>query len=120
MFPHFTHLSLPHLIPIDEIDLESMDLVFAALPHATGQSIIRKIPNKVKVVDLSADFRIRDPKSYEKWYGVRHQALELQKEAVYGLTEFYRQQISVARLVACTGCNAAAAMYLFFHYSKTN
>ena len=63
------------------------------------------------MVDLSADFRLRDPAVYEHWYGHPHQALELQAEAVYGLTEFYREEIRRARLVAGTGCNAATGMY---------
>ena len=66
----------------------------------------------VQVVDLSADFRLRDPAAYAKWYGQPHAAPELQKEAVYGLTEFYRDKIRAARLVAGTGCNAATGQYI--------
>jgi N-acetyl-gamma-glutamyl-phosphate reductase len=62
-------------------------------------------------VDLSADFRLRDPGEYAKWYGQPHTAVDLQKEAVYGLTEFYRDEIAKARLVAGTGCNAATGQY---------
>jgi len=65
----------------------------------------------LKIVDLSADFRLRDPAEYQKWYGKPHDAPELQKEAVYGLTEFYRGEIKGARLVAGTGCNAATGQY---------
>ena len=65
----------------------------------------------MKVVDLGADFRLRDPAAYEKWYGAPHVAVELQKQAVYGLTEFYRDEIRGARLVAGTGCNAATVQY---------
>jgi N-acetyl-gamma-glutamyl-phosphate reductase len=73
--------------------------------------VIRKLPDHVKVVDLSADFRINDPKVYSKWYGKPHDAPDLQKSAVYGLTEFYRAEISKARLVAGTGCNAATGQF---------
>lgn len=69
------------------------------------------MPKALKVVDLSADFRLRDPAAYEKWYGKPHSAIEMQKEAVYGLTEFYREEIRAARLVAGTGCNAAAVQF---------
>jgi N-acetyl-gamma-glutamyl-phosphate reductase len=62
-------------------------------------------------VDLSADFRLRDPEEYELWYGNPHAALEQQAEAVYGLTEFYREEIRSARLVAGTGCNAASGQF---------
>ncbi|MCE8418753.1 N-acetyl-gamma-glutamyl-phosphate reductase [Rhodovulum sulfidophilum] len=111
VFPHLRHLDLPDLVKIDEIDFDSVDLVFCALPHATSQAVINKLPRDLKIVDLSADFRLRDPAAYEKWYGKPHAAVELQQEAVYGLTEFYRDEIRRARLVACTGCNAAAGQY---------
>lgn len=111
VFPHLRHLDLPALMKIDEIDFGGIDLVFCALPHATSQAVISKLPGNLKVVDLSADFRLRDPEAYEKWYGKPHSAPELQKEAVYGLTEFYRDQIRGARLVAGTGCNAATGIY---------
>jgi N-acetyl-gamma-glutamyl-phosphate reductase len=86
-------------------------LVFCALPHATSQEVISKLPKTLKIVDLSADFRLRDPANYAKWYGKGHAATDLQAEAVYGLTEFYRTQIKDARLVAGTGCNAATGQY---------
>lgn len=111
VFPHLRHLDLPMLVKIDEIDFGSVDLVFCALPHATSQEVIAALPRSLKVVDLSADFRLRDPEAYAKWYGGPHAALDLQAEAVYGLTEFYREQIRDARLVACTGCNAATGQY---------
>ena len=98
VFPHLSHLSLPDLKKIDEIDMSAADLVFCALPHATSQAVIRKLPDHVKVVDLSADFRINDAEVYSKWYGKPHDAPDLQKSAVYGLTEFYRAEISKARL----------------------
>ncbi|WP_414898010.1 N-acetyl-gamma-glutamyl-phosphate reductase [Rhodovulum sp. YEN HP10] len=111
VFPHLRHLDLPDLMKIEEIDFGSVDLAFCALPHATSQAVIRELPRDLKVVDLSADFRLRDPAAYEKWYGKPHSAVELQKEAVYGLTEFYRDEIRRARLVAGTGCNAATGQY---------
>lgn len=111
VFPHLRHLSLPTLVKIDEIDFSQIDLCFCALPHKTSQDVISKLPNTLKIVDLSADFRLRDPAEYEAWYGNPHSALEQQAEAVYGLTEFYRDQIKTARLVAGTGCNAATGQY---------
>ncbi|MDJ0827156.1 MAG: N-acetyl-gamma-glutamyl-phosphate reductase [Rhodobacter sp.] len=112
VFPHLRHLNLPKLVKIDEIDFTGLDLVFCALPHATSQSVISRLPADVKVVDLSADFRLRDPDAYAKWYGKPHAAPELQQEAVYGLTEFYRDRIRGARLVAGTGCNAATGQFV--------
>ena len=83
---------------IEGIDWASagLDLAFCALPHATTQKVIKELLAKApatKVVDLSADFRLADPAAYAKWYGHEHHAPELQKEAVYGLTEIHRREI---------------------------
>ncbi len=111
VYPHLAHLDLPVLTTIEDIDFSGVDLAFAALPHGLSQALVRDLPDSVKVVDLGADFRLRDPAEYEKWYGAPHVAVELQKQAVYGLTEFYRDDIRGARLVAGTGCNAATVQY---------
>ena len=111
VFPHLRHLDLPTLCKIDEIDFSAIDLCFCALPHKTSQEVIAKLPATLKIVDLSADFRLRDPQAYEQWYGNPHSALAHQEEAVYGLTEFYRSEIAAARLVAGTGCNAATGQF---------
>ncbi len=111
VFPHLGHLGLPRLRKIEEIDFSGVALTFCALPHATSQEVIAALPRDLKIVDLSADFRLRDPAEYEKWYGKPHAAPDLQAEAVYGLTEFYRDEICAARLVAGTGCNAATGQY---------
>ena len=112
VYPHLRHMDLPDLVTWEEIDFAALDLVFCALPHKTSQEVISQLPKDLKIVDLSADFRLRDPADYKKWYGNDHAAPELQKEAVYGLTEFYRDQIKGARLVAGTGCNAATGQYI--------
>lgn len=112
VFPHLRHLDLPDLVTIDEIDFAGIDLCFCALPHKTSQEVISALPRDLKIVDLSADFRLRDPEAYEKWYGNPHAAVEMQGEAVYGLTEFYRAEIAKARLVAGTGCNAATGQFV--------
>ena len=111
VFPFLRQLDLPRLQKIDEIDFTQVDLCFCALPHATTQVVVSALPKSLKIVDLSADFRLRDLAAYEKWYGQPHIAADLQAEAVYGLTEFYRDDIRAARLVAGTGCNAAAGQY---------
>ena len=111
VFPFLRHLELPILQKIEDIDFTSVDLVFCALPHATSQAVVASLPRNLKIVDLSADFRLRDPAEYQKWYGQPHTQPALQAEAVYGLTEFYRDEIAKARLVAGTGCNAAAGQF---------
>ncbi|MGJ8625376.1 MAG: N-acetyl-gamma-glutamyl-phosphate reductase [Sulfitobacter sp.] len=111
VFPHLRHVDLPDLAKIEDIDFSDIDLCFCALPHKTSQEVIAKLPQDLKIVDLSADFRLRDPEEYTKWYGNKHAALAQQDEAVYGLTEFYRDEIKTARLVAGTGCNAATGQF---------
>jgi N-acetyl-gamma-glutamyl-phosphate reductase len=111
VFPHLRHLDLPRLSTLDAVAWEGIDLCFVALPHGLSQALVRDLPPEVKVVDLGADFRLSDPAEYEKWYGAAHVAADLQKGAVYGLTEFYREEIRTARLVAGTGCNAAAVQF---------
>lgn len=107
VFPHLGYLDLPTLCTIDEVDFGKIDFVFCALPHATSQRIVAGLPDHVRIVDLSADFRLRDPVAYKEWYGNDHAATDLQKTAVYGLPEFYRDAIREARLVASTGCYLA-------------
>jgi N-acetyl-gamma-glutamyl-phosphate reductase len=111
VFPFLRHLDLPVLTRIEDLDFAGIDMAFCALPHATSQAVIAELPRDLRVVDLSADFRLRDPDAYARWYGKPHAATDLQQEAVYGLTEFYRDEIRAARLVAGTGCNSATGLY---------
>jgi N-acetyl-gamma-glutamyl-phosphate reductase len=114
VFPQFSPFPLPKLVPIDGLDWRAfgLDLVFCALPHATTQKVIKHILGQapqMKIVDLSADFRLADPAAYARWYGDEHHAPELQKGAVYGLVEVYRERIRTARLVANPGCYTTCA-----------
>jgi len=111
VYPHLRHLDLPDMVSFDQIDWSGNDLCFCALPHKTSQEVISGLPRDLKIVDLSADFRLRDPADYAAWYGNDHTATDVQREAVYGLTEFYRDDIKAARLVAGTGCNAATGQF---------
>jgi N-acetyl-gamma-glutamyl-phosphate reductase len=109
VFPHLAHLKVPSLVKIEDADFGSLDVVFCALPHGTTQEVIARLPRYLKIVDLSADFRLYDLDTYAKWYGHAHKAPELQKEAVYGLTEIERQAVAKARLVANPGCYPTSA-----------
>jgi N-acetyl-gamma-glutamyl-phosphate reductase len=109
VFPQFAPFDLPVLTSIEEADFKALglDVAFCALPHGTTQKVIKDLlahAPSTKVVDLSADFRLSDPAAYARWYGHEHFAPELQKEAVYGLTEIYRADVKTARLVANPGC----------------
>jgi len=93
------------LIPPQEAPLDSTDLVFLCLPHAAAaNTAVIALQANNRVIDLSADFRFQDVAIYEQWYGVTHPAPELLQEAVYGLTEFARHDLSDTRLVANPGC----------------
>ncbi len=118
VFPHLGGVDLPALVTNDAVDWDGLEAVFCGLPHATSQELISGLPGHLKVIDMSADFRLRDADTYAKWYGHTHAAPELQKEAVYGLTEHYRDQIAAARLVACPGCYPTAALMLLLPLVK--
>jgi N-acetyl-gamma-glutamyl-phosphate reductase len=86
-------------------NLKHCDVVFFATPHGVAQSLVPEIlAAGIQVIDLSADFRIRDIDIWEKWYAQKHAAPQLVSEAVYGLPEFNRDAIANAKLVACPGC----------------
>lgn len=121
VFPHFFMLDLPRLVEWEKVDWTGLDAVFCGLPHGTTQEIIAAVlaaNPKIKVLDMSADFRLRDMDAYATWYGHPHQAPQLQNEAVYGLTELYREQIKSARLVACPGCYPTAALLALVPIAK--
>ena len=114
VFPQFSPFELPTLVALDGLDWAAagLDVAFCALPHATTQKVLKALLAQApttKVVDLSADFRLKDTAAYAKWYGHEHHAPELQKEAVYGLVEIHRREIRRARLVANPGCYTSCA-----------
>jgi N-acetyl-gamma-glutamyl-phosphate reductase len=110
VFPFLRHMDLPALTRIEDgFRRGRAGLLRAAACHLAGRH--QGLPKTLRIVDLSADFRLRDPADYQKWYGKPHAAPDLQETAVYGLTEFYRNEIEPARLVAGTGCNAATGQY---------
>jgi N-acetyl-gamma-glutamyl-phosphate reductase len=91
-------------------DLAELDVVFLALPHGESQDLAPALVGRVGLlVDLSADFRLRDAEAYPRWYGHDHVAPELLAEFVYGLPELFRPSLGGARLVAAPGCYPTAA-----------
>ncbi len=90
---------------------EKADVIFFGLPHGVSMDKIARVDlNETRVIDLGADFRLNDAKSYKSVYGESHSAPELFEEAVYGLTEFNRERIKTASLVACPGCFPTGAL----------
>ncbi|MEM3017415.1 MAG: N-acetyl-gamma-glutamyl-phosphate reductase [Candidatus Bathyarchaeia archaeon] len=87
------------------------DIVFTATPHGTSMEIVPKlVQTGIRVIDLGADFRLKNPADYPKWYGWTHQHPELLEEAVYGLPELHREEIRNTKIVACPGCMATATI----------
>ncbi|MBI4184880.1 MAG: N-acetyl-gamma-glutamyl-phosphate reductase [Proteobacteria bacterium] len=109
VFPHLAGVRLPDLVRIEEVDFGALDLVFCCLPHGTTQEVVAGLPAALRVIDLSADFRLADVETYAAWYGHAHRAPALQAGAVYGLTEIERARIAPARLVANPGCYPTTA-----------
>ena len=94
--------------------LVACDVVFFATPHATAmETVPALIEQGVRVVDLSADFRLKDATEWAHWYGVEHACPELIEQAVYGLPEIHREQIASAQLVAAPGCYPTAVQLGF-------
>ena len=112
VFPHLQTEALPRLQKVDDIDWSAIDVAFCGLPHGAAQDVIAGLPASVKVVDMSADFRLRDVATYEQWYGRSHDHPDRLARAVYGLTEWYRDDIRSSSLTACPGCFPTAALLL--------
>jgi N-acetyl-gamma-glutamyl-phosphate/LysW-gamma-L-alpha-aminoadipyl-6-phosphate reductase len=94
----------------DPTALESADILFLAQPHGQAQHHIESHAKLApRIIDLSADFRLRDPASYEKWYGEKHTAPEWLSRFVYGLPELHRAELATAKYVSGVGCNATAS-----------
>ena len=93
-------------------DLEETDFLFLAMPHGRSRERMPEfLVRAAKVVDLSGDFRLHDPKAYEQYYGVKHPHPELLAKTVYGLPELHRQDIRNATLVSGAGCIATASIF---------
>jgi len=112
LFPHLHRYSGLVYESLDrEKLLKKADLFFLALPHGASQEAVGFFYGKgKKVIDLSADYRLRNPETYEKWYGAPHNFREVLKKAVYGLPEIYRGKIKKARLIANPGCYPTSAI----------
>ncbi|HEY82932.1 MAG TPA: N-acetyl-gamma-glutamyl-phosphate reductase [Dehalococcoidia bacterium] len=106
VFPHLSNLGLTI-----EAKLGKVDLVFSAMPHKdSAQEVIPLVEAGLKVVDISADFRLKDAEEYPRWYGFAHPAPQLLSQAVYGLPELHRAQLASAQLVANPGCYPTGAI----------
>jgi len=104
----------PHLASMDltiEAKLGDVDLAFSAMPHKeSAKEVIPLLNHGIKVVDISADFRLKNAAEYQNWYGFTHSAPQLLEQAVYGLPELHRTQVASTQLVANPGCYPTSAI----------
>ena len=111
VYPHLAHGGYPDLQKWQGVNWDDIDVVFACLPHGASEETISAIAPRVdKIIDLSADFRLKDAALYEATYGRKHTAPKLLENAVYGLTEFARDELAGANLAACPGCYPTASL----------
>ncbi|MCF6221189.1 MAG: N-acetyl-gamma-glutamyl-phosphate reductase, partial [Robiginitomaculum sp.] len=111
VYPHLAHQGLPDLQYWQDVKWDKIDAVFACLPHGASEDTIAEISHKDnKIIDLSADFRLKDAQVYEQTYGRKHTSPDLLANAVYGLTEYARDDLKDANLVACPGCYPTASL----------
>jgi N-acetyl-gamma-glutamyl-phosphate reductase len=104
-----------------EAELSGVDLAFSAMPHQeSAKEVIPLLDRGIKVIDISADFRLKEAAEYQSWYGFTHPAPQLLKQAVYGLAELYRSQVASAQLVANPGCYPTGAILALAPMVKEN
>lgn len=111
VFPHLRGVPERVFQPMEPSSAQGADVVFMATPHGVALSLVPGfLEAGCRVIDVSADFRLKDPKTYEEWYGKKHTAPDLLEEAVYGLTELNRADLPGARIVANPGCYPTASI----------
>ncbi|MDY0085018.1 MAG: N-acetyl-gamma-glutamyl-phosphate reductase [Bacteroidales bacterium] len=111
LHPFFRGIVDQKLITADEISGMELDLVFLALPHGVSMEYVQKFEHEsFRIIDLSGDYRLNDPETYEQWYGKIHSFTEAFEGAVYGLPELFADQIKNAQLVANPGCFPTSAI----------
>jgi N-acetyl-gamma-glutamyl-phosphate/LysW-gamma-L-alpha-aminoadipyl-6-phosphate reductase len=110
--PNLRGLTQLKFVPQDLGEFQkNCDLIFTATPHGGSVNLVPKLLEAgLKVIDMSADFRLKNPADYETYYGWKHAHPDMLKEAVYGLPELHREEIKKAKLVACPGCMATTAI----------
>jgi len=110
--PNLRGLTQLKFVPQDMAELQkNCDLIFTATPHGGSVNLVPKLLEAgLKVIDMSADFRLKKPADYETYYGWKHAHPEMLKDAAYGLPELHREEIKTAKFIACPGCMATSAI----------
>ena len=110
VYPHLSRINLPNLKKIEDTNFSKVDAVISCLPHGKSQKVLSSLPKHIKICDLSADFRFDNIESYENVYDKKHEAVDIQKDVIYGLTEINREKIQKARFIANPGCYPTSAL----------
>ena len=111
---------LPKIIKINYKLFKDVDVIFTSLPNGESQKIANKLLKKNIMIDLSADFRLKNPKIYNKYYGIKHKSLDNLKKSVYGLSEINKKNLSKAKIIACPGCYPTSILLPLFPLIKKN
>ncbi len=112
-------------LTFSELDYDKMsdqcDLIFTAVPHGTATEIVKTLYDRgMKIIDLSADYRLHNAEDYQKWYGWEHPHPDYLSKSVFGVPELHREQIKNAKLVSCPGCMAVTSMLALYPLIKRN
>lgn len=114
------HLQNLVIQSIHDINWKEIGLVFFALPHNISQTLVENVPNHCRIIDLAADFRMKDLMRYEEYYGISHTQPEFCKKFTYGLTEVFRNEIAKSNYIACPGCYPTSILLPLYPLMKDN
>ena len=116
----FKKKSLPKISDLKDIDYKKIALLFTALPNGEAQKISKEICNKVRLIDLSADFRFKNPKIYKKWYKIDHKSKKLIKHSVYSIPELIKNDLKQFKIISCPGCYSTSIQIPLLPIIKKN
>ena len=100
---------LPSISSIEQVKWNNIDVLFTALPNGEAQKIASILPAKTKLIDLSADFRLKNVNAYSKWYGIKHKSKNLVSKSIYSITEFSKKELNKYKIISCPGCYPTSA-----------
>ena len=111
---------LPKISKIENINWSKVNVIFTALPNGEAQNIAKTIPAHVKLIDLSADFRLKDVNEYKKWYGSNHKCKNLINNSIYAITEFSKKNLNRYKIISCPGCYPTSVLIPLIPLIKKN
>ena len=112
--------SLPKISNFKKIKWEKIDVLFTALPNGEAQKIANFLPDHVKLIDLSGDFRLLNFNDYKKWYGSIHKSKNLINKSIYGITEFSKKTLNKYKIISCPGCYPTSILLPLIPLIKKN